>query len=55
MPSRDQQHTATEFRRYAAMCVEMAERMSVRENQDRMMEMTKQFLLLAQKEDAKAE
>ena len=55
MQSRDKQHTATEFRRYAGMCVEMAKRMSVRENQERMMEMAKRFLLLAQKEGAKAE
>ena len=44
-----------QFRRYAAMCVEMAERMSVLENRDRMVEMADRFLKLAQKEDAKAE
>jgi hypothetical protein len=52
---RAEQHTAEEFRRYAAMCVAMAERMAVRENRDRMMEMAERFLKLAQKEDAKAE
>lgn len=44
-----------EFRRYAGMCVEMAERMSVRENRDRMMEMAQRFLQLAEKEAAEEE
>jgi hypothetical protein len=52
---RDKQPMATEFRRYAAICVEMAERMSVLENRERMAEMAERFLKLAQKEDAKAE
>jgi len=52
---RDKQHMATEFRRYAVMCVGMAERMSVLENRDRMMEMAERFLQRAQKEDVKAE
>ena len=46
---------AAEFRRYAAMCVAMAERMSVVENRNRMMELAERFLKLAQNEDAKAE
>jgi hypothetical protein len=52
---RDKQPMATEFRRYAAMCVGMAERMSVVENRNRMMEMAERFLQRAQKEDVKAE
>lgn len=50
----DKQHMATQFRRYAEMCVEMAKRMSVVENRERMMEMAERFLQLA-KEEAKAE
>ena len=52
---RDEQPMALEFRRYAAMCVAMAERMSVVENRNRMMEMAERFLQRAQKEDVKAE
>ena len=52
---RDERHIAEEFRRYAVMCAAMAERMSVLENRERMVEMAERFLKLAQKEDAKAE
>lgn len=51
----DPQQKAAEFRRHAAMCVAIAQRMSVRDNRDRMMEMAKRFLDLAQKADAHAE
>jgi hypothetical protein len=51
----DPQQKAEEFRRHAALCVAIAERMSLRDNRDRMMEMAKRFLELAQKEDAHSE
>lgn len=51
----DRQQNAAELRRYATLCVKIAQRMSLRDNQDRMMEMAQHFQQLAQKEDAKAE
>jgi hypothetical protein len=51
----DAQERAAEFRRYAALCLQFAERMSLRDNRDRMMEMAQRFLDLAQKEEAKAD
>ena len=51
----DRQQNAAEFRRYATLCVKIAQRMSLRDNQDRMMKMAQHFQQLAQKEDAKAE
>jgi hypothetical protein len=51
----DWQQNAAEFRRYATLCVKIAQRMSLRDNRDRMMEMAQHFQQLAQKEDAKAE
>jgi hypothetical protein len=43
---------ASDFRRYAALCSNFADRMSVPANRDRMMEMAQRFLELAQKEEA---
>jgi len=51
----DRQQNAAEFRRYATLCVKMAQRMSLRDNRDRMLEMAQHFQQLAHKEDAKAE
>lgn len=54
----NRQHRPAEFRRYAALCVEFANRMSVRENRDRMMEMAQLFRQLAEEaeeEDVKSE
>ena len=51
----DPQQKAAEFRRHATLCVKIAERLSLRDNRDRMMEMAEQFRQLAHKEDAKAE
>ena len=51
----DRQNKAAEFRRQAALCLEVAERMSLLEDRDRMMEMANQFLALAREEEAKAE
>jgi hypothetical protein len=51
----DMQHKVTEFRRYAALCVEIAGRMSRRENRDRIMELAQRFLQMAEKEEGKAE
>ncbi|HEU5273606.1 MAG TPA: hypothetical protein VFU97_08100 [Xanthobacteraceae bacterium] len=51
----DPQQKAAELRRHAALCVAIAERMSLREHRDRMMDMAKRFLELAQKADANPE
>lgn len=47
----DGQQKAAELRSHAALCFKLAQRMSVRENHDRMMEMAQRFLDLAQNED----
>jgi len=51
----DPQQKAAELRRHATLCVKIAERLSLRDNRDRMMKMAQHFLQLAQQEDAKAE
>ena len=50
----DPQQKASDFRCYAALCSKFAEKMSVSDNRDRMMEMAQRFLELAQKEEANA-
>lgn len=50
----DPQQKSADLRRHAGLCMKLAERMSVRENRDRMIEMAQRFLELAQSEDAKA-
>jgi hypothetical protein len=51
MPDRNDK--AAEFRRQAALCLKVAERMSLNEDRDRMIEMVQHFLKLAQEEDTK--
>jgi hypothetical protein len=51
----DRQKKAAEFRRQAALCLEVAERMSFHEDRDRMMEMAQHFLQLAREEDGKTD
>lgn len=51
----DPQQKAADLRRHATLCVKIAERLSLRDNRDRMMKMAQHFLQLAQQEDAKAE
>ena len=46
---------AAEYRRLAAGCLEVAERMSLREDRARMMEMAQRWVDLAQKAEAEAE
>ena len=46
---------AAEYRRQAALCLEVAEQMSVRADRVRMMEMARQWLALAEEIEAKDE
>jgi hypothetical protein len=48
----DRQDKSAEFRRHAAACIEVAERMSLREDRTCMMEMAQRWLELAQKAEA---
>lgn len=48
----DRQNEATEFRRQAALCLELAEQISLRTNRDRIMEMAQHFQRLAREKDA---
>jgi hypothetical protein len=49
----DREHTAAEFRRQAALCLEVAERLSLEDDRARVLEMAKRFLDLALEEEAK--
>jgi len=51
----DRQDKSADFRRQAAACVEIAERMSLREDRARILEMAQRWLALAQKAEAAAE
>jgi hypothetical protein len=44
---------AAEFRRQAALCLEVAERLSLQDDRERVLEMAKRFLDLALKEEGK--
>jgi len=48
----DRQDKSADFRRQAAACIEVAERVSLREDRARMMEMAQRWLELAQKAEA---
>jgi hypothetical protein len=48
----DRQDKSADFRRQAAACVEVAQRMSLHEDRLRMMEMAQRWLELAQKDEA---
>src|SRR5579862_9541367 len=51
--SDEQQNLAMHYRRLAAECLEVAERMSLRADRARMIEMAQRWLDLAKKEEAK--
>jgi hypothetical protein len=49
----DAKDKAAEFRRQAALCLEVADRVSIREARERMMELARQLLVLAEEAEAK--
>jgi hypothetical protein len=49
------QNKAAEYRRQAVVCEEVARRLSVREDRERMMEMAQQWLALAEKAETTPE
>ena len=55
MAERTPEQEAAEYRRMAAQCLEVAERMSLRDDRARIMEMAQQLLDFAQKAEAKAQ
>jgi hypothetical protein len=51
----ERRQKAAEFRSRAALCLEVAERMSLREDRDRMIAMAQHFLTLAGQEEGKTD
>jgi hypothetical protein len=49
----DAKNKAAEFRSEAALCLEVADRVSIREVRERMMEFARQLLVLAEEAEAK--
>jgi len=55
MDEREWEGKAAEYRRQAAACLEVAERMSLRDDRARMLEMAQHWLELAQRAEAEGE
>ena len=55
VPMSESEYKAAEYRRQAALCLELAERISLLDDRERILDMAERFLELAREEEGKAE